>query len=308
MLTFRGLSSGLFSTAFTLAILCSVTGTVRSQPTDLDAMIDALRQKIVVPSDQTTPNADGSVRLNLTYPTTLLPEPKLLEQLQVLFAKYFDAKINLTPILAKLVRESAVASVPGQGYILYNPANMLFLLLPEGWRDDSEIRVATLEDVGDILKQKKPTNPLIAAYGQGLQEFALLSELMKNADAAAALQVIWNTAPRSEDDKERMRYLLLRPIEQAREIRNETPACKQSIDHFIDDVRAGRRSGIPRIQGLTDILKPTRFIQTDNQIFLVLSDDLIARYYVIAQFDLNTENCLLAQEKPIFAAQLLAKR
>jgi hypothetical protein len=285
----------------------------RSQPADLDVMIDALRKKITVPSDQTIPNAspsaaDATNQLNLTYSTTILPEPTLLKQLQVLFAKYFDAKIDLTPILAKLVRESAVASLPGQGYILYNPANMLFLLLPDGWRDGVDIRVATLEDLGDILKQKKPTNPLIAAYGQGFQEFALLSELMKNPEAEAALQVIWNTVPRSEDDKERMRYLLLRPIEQARTIRNETSACQQSIARFIDDIRLGRRSNVPTIKGLTEILKPTRFIRHDDEIFLVLSDDLIARYYVVVQFHISSATCAAVKELPVFAMPAMAKQ
>jgi hypothetical protein len=178
---------------------------------------------------------------------------------------------------------------------------MLILHLPEGWEDGSDIRVATLEDVGKILKHETPANPLLAAYGKGFQDFELLSNLMKDPDARETLEVIWTTAPRSKDDKERMRYLLLRPIEQAAAIRNETPACRETIDRFVDDVRASKRASTSVKQGIANIVKPTRFIRYEDQILLVLSDALIARYHIIAQFSVGAQGCSLSGEKSIFA-------
>ncbi len=69
-----------------------------------------------------------------------------------LFVAYFDVQIDLTPLVAKLVRESAVVALPGLGELLYNPAHMLILHLPEGWEADNGIRVASLEDLGKILR------------------------------------------------------------------------------------------------------------------------------------------------------------
>jgi hypothetical protein len=303
-----GLTGWLLSIVSTAAILCAAHSPARSQATGFDAMIETLRTKMGAPTSQELAAPEGSAtgglsRLKVAFPTTVVPDPALLSRLQSLFDAYFDVKFDLTPILAKLVRESAVADVQGQGQILYNPANMLLLSLSEGWRDGADIRVAALEDLEKILKQSRPADPLLAAYGKGFEEFALLSGLMADENARETLQVIWKVSPRSPDDKERMRYLLLRPIDQARAIRKESPACQGSINQYIDDVRAGKRASIPSIRGLTGILKPTRFIRHDNEIILVLSDDLIARYYVVTQFDLSSGSCGVAWERPILAMQ-----
>lgn len=302
----RGSRGGLLKAVVISATLWAKFDAAFAQPFDFDAAIEALKDHTASAARQAPPGAkdsaaDGTSRLDLVYPTTIVPTPALLLRLQALFAVYFDAQINLTPLLAKLVRESAVAALPGQGSVLYNPAHMLILHLPEGWEHGNDIRVAALEDLGKILKHKRPANPLLAAYGQGFEEFNSLSKLMQYPDARETLEVIWTTLPSSENAKERMRYLLLRPMEQATAIRSETPACRQTIDRFVDDVRAGKRAAVPSIQGLTDIVKPTRFIRHENKIILVLSDSLIARYYVFAQFDVGLESCSVAWEKPILA-------
>jgi hypothetical protein len=304
---------GLLSAVFIAILVCAGSGPAFAQPADFNAAIDALRERSAPRADQASANAtdlpaDGTSQQNLIYPATLVPRPDLLSRLQALFAAYLDVQVDLTPLVAKLVRESAVVALPGQGQILYNPAHMLILHLPEGWETGNDIRVATLEDLGKILKHESPANPLLAAYGKGFEEFALLSKLMKDADARETLEVIWATSPRSENDKEVMRYLLLRPSEQSAEIRHETSACRQTIDQFVDDVRAGKRAAIPPIRGLTDIVKPTRFVRHENQIILVLSDGLIARYYVIAQFDVRSDRCTVALERPIFAMQSMMKQ
>src|SRR5262249_33114139 len=145
------------------------------------------------------------------------------------------------------------------------------------------------------------TNLLLAAYTHGFEEFALLSDLMKNADARETLEVVWNGTPRSEGDKQRMQYLLLRPVEQAIAVRRQSPACRQAINRFVNEVRAGKRAAIPAIPGLTSIVRPTRFVRDGKQLVLVLSDPLIARYHVISRFDVTAINCAVAWETPIFA-------
>src|SRR5262249_20663564 len=160
----------------------------------------------------------------------------LLSRLDRLFGPYFDQPIDLQPLLGKLVTESAVAPLLDGGRVLYNPSNMLFLHLPEGWENGNEIRVATLEDLQEILKTERPANPLLAAYGKGFEEFALLSELMKAPDSKDTLEIIWASLPRTVHDKTRMRYLLLRPLQQAMAIRHQSPSCKKEINRFIDDV------------------------------------------------------------------------
>lgn len=274
-----------------------------SEPADLDPVIEALK-KIAGPTRAPMARTPGSAKdivPSIIFPTTLNPEPALILRLQTLFVPFFEQQVNLAVLMHKIVNESAVAELPGLGHILYNPAHMLFLHLQENWRDGGDIRVATMEDVGQILKKERPTNPLLAAYGQGFEEFVLLSELMKDADARETLEVIWSASPRSDADKERMRYLLLRPIEQVVAVRSEMPGCRQAIDRFVDDVRTGKRAAIPFLNGLTNIVKPTRFIRHENQILLVLSETLTARYYVIAQFNVNADTCSIVWESPIFA-------
>jgi len=297
-------SLALWTFVITLAgsIACFQTGPAFSEPSALDPLIDSLSERAKPPAIE-TPAAEDALNLKQRriFQATLSTEPRLLLRLQDLFAPYFDQPVDLTALLQKIVAESAVLSVPHVGRILYNPGHMLLLLIPENWQETEGIRVAALADLLDILKIEIPGALQLAAYGRGFEAFKLLSELMKDAKARATLEVVWNAAPRSSQDAERMRYLLLRPMQQAMEIARETPACRQAINRFIDDVRAGKRASIPASRGLTDIVKPTRFIRSDNQILLVLSETFIARYYVVAQFSVGAESCDVAWENAIFA-------
>jgi len=302
----RDLRNRLIATILASVLLLSASARGFSQVIELESLTDALRLVITARSANTPDTANSELAQQpsarqLVFQQTLVPDPNLLFRLQAIFLAYFDTPIDLIPFLRKLVRESAVAAVPGQGKVLYNPAHMLILHLPDGWENGSEIRVAALEDLRSILRHERPDNPLLAAYGGGFEEFGLLSKLMGDANAREALEVIWMTSPRSEGDKERMRYLLLRAFQQAADIQKETPACRQTMNRFVDDVRAGKRASVPVIQGLTNIVKPTRFIRWENVIVLVLSDALIARYYVIAQLDADAQGCRIVSELPILA-------
>jgi hypothetical protein len=232
------------------------------------------------------------------FSTTLSAEPALVSSLNELFAPYFDQPVDLTTILHKLVIESAVAEVPRLGTILYNPAHLLFLYLPEG--RENAIRVATLDDVNGMLKKEQSGFPALTAYTQGFESFAQLSGLMRDAGAREALTVVWAETPRSEEHKERMRYLLLRPIQQAMEIKNETSSCREEIDRFVNEVRVGKRAAIPVLPGLSNIVRPTRFIRQKDHILLILGEALIARYYVVAQMNVSAISCSVAWEVPIF--------
>jgi len=245
------------------------------------------------------PVAPGVAKAQLIFHTTINPEPALLSRLQTLFASYIDQPVDLTPLLKKIITESAVVEVPNVGQVLYNPTHMLLIHLPENWQQGSTIRVATLEDVRTILKEERAPIPLLAAYTQGFNQFALLSALMKDADAREALEVVWNTTPRSDHDKQRMLYLLLRPIEQAATARLQSPTCRQTINQFVDDVRAGKRAAIRPVPGLTSTVLPTRFVRDGKQIILVLSDPLLARYHVIARFDVTAKSCVVAWERHV---------
>jgi hypothetical protein len=241
-----------------------------------------------------------SLKPQLLFHTTINPEPALLSRLQVLFASYFDQSVDLTALSQKIIIGSAVTRVPNVGQILYNPAHMLFLHLPEDWQRGGPIRVATLDAVRAILKKPKPPSPLLAAYRQGFLAFATLTELMKEQDARETLEIVWNTAPQSDADKQRMAYLLLRPIEQALQVREQSLGCQQSINRFVDEVRAGKRKTIESVPGFTSSVRPTRFIRDNKQILLVLSDPLMARYHVVARFDVTATNCTVAWETSLF--------
>jgi hypothetical protein len=147
----------------------------------------------------------------------------------------------------------------------------------------------------------KPGDPFLFAYGQGIEDFGLLSRLMSDSQSREVLEVIWNTGPRSEKDKELMRYLLIRPIQQSVAIGDESLACRQVISRYVDDVRGGKRTAVPVSPGLTNIVRPSRFVRRKNEIVLVLSDPLIARYYVLAEFNVRAETCQIGWEKPLFA-------
>lgn len=123
---------------------------------------------------------------------------------------------------------------------------------------------------------------------------------MKEQDTRETLEIVWNTAPQSDADKQRMVYLLLRPIEQAVEVREQSLGCRQAINRFVDEVRAGKRIAIQTVPGLTASVRPTRFIRDNKQIILVLSDPLMARYHVIARFDVTATNCTVAWETSVF--------
>jgi hypothetical protein len=235
----------------------------------------------------------------IRFPKTISPEPALILRLQTLFAQFFDKQVNLAVLLQKLVTEAAVTQVPDVGAILYNPGHMLLIHLPENWRVGADIRVAALEDIATILERKEAANPLVGAYGEGFEEFALISGLMGQPDTHTSLESVWSGSPRSEQDRERMRYLLLRPIEQAEDIRNLPSACQQEINRFVDDVRAGKR--VPALAGLTETVKPTRFIRHENELFLALGESVLARYYVLAQFQVSGSSCSLKWQRPMFA-------
>ncbi|MGY3485439.1 hypothetical protein ACVW1C_003322 [Bradyrhizobium sp. USDA 4011] len=241
-----------------------------------------------------------SPKPKLLFHTTINPEPALLSRLQLLFASYFDLSVDLTAVLREIVIGSAVSRVPNAGQILYNPAHMLFLHFPEDWQRGGPIRVATLDAVRAILKKPKPQNALLAAYSQGFIEFAALAELMKEQGTRETLEIVWSTAPQSDADKQAMAYLLLRPIEQAIEVREQSLGCRQAINRFVDEVRAGKRSAIRTVPGLTASVKPTRFLRDNKQILLVLSDPLMARYHVIARFNVTAANCTVAWETSVF--------
>ncbi len=235
------------------------------------------------------------------FPKTLTPEPALILRLQKFFSDAFDHPVNLAVLLQQMINESAVAELPGVGYILYNPAHMLFLHLPEEWRGEAQIRVATMEDVFKVLEVEWPANPSMAAYGVGFEEFALLSELMQVSDTREALGEVWSTSLASNEHRERMRYLLLRPVEQTSTIGSQAPDCQREMNKFVNDVRAGKRNAIPSLPGFTNFVKPTRFIRQDSQIFLVLSETVTARYYVLAQFDVSKNSCTISWERSLFA-------
>jgi hypothetical protein len=292
---------GLVSAVLRAAIICAGSAPACAQPVDLDAAIDVLRETTSSPPQHAPRvNERNSVRPQLVYSATLVPTTALLTRLQTLFASYFDEPINLIVLLQHLVVESAVQELPGVGWVLYSPKHMLFLHLSEGWEEGSDIRVATLDNLREILSLERTTNPILTAYAEGFEQFALLSKLMTEPSAKDTLEVIWNTSPRSQDDKERMRYLLLRPIEQTMALQTQTPSCQDSINRFVDDLRAGKRFKVPPILGVTDILKPVRFIRHENEMYVVLGERLTARYYVLAHFSVKADGCRLDWEKSIF--------
>jgi hypothetical protein len=275
-----------------------------AQSAEFEAVIEVLKERATAaqkPEQQLGAAANELRQQKLVFSTTLVPNPALLLRLRALFSAYFDVEVDLTPLLAKMVQESAVVTLPQLGQLLYNPAHMLILHLPTDWERGKDIRVATLEDLQKTLKHDRPANPLIAAYGMGFEEFSLLANLMQDAAANETLSVVWASSPHSDNEKEAMRYLLLRPLQQAGEIKDESSSCRGLVQQLVEDVRAGKRPAVPARQGLTNIVKPTRFVGNDKEIFLVLSETLLARYYVLVQLEKKDQSCSVVFERPIFA-------
>jgi hypothetical protein len=293
---------------FYVLALAAVIICIRAQPTCaqadmLDSVIEGLKERAKPPAALTAPNGSQSRQSGPRYifHATITPEPLLVLRLQDLFVAYFEETVDLTSLLHRIILESAVAAVPGFGEILYNPGHMLFLHLPEDWRQGGKIRVAVLVDVREMLNRERPANLVLAAYTQGFEEFALLSKLMNDKDARDAHADIWSSASPSDHEKERMRYLLLRPMEQAAAVAKEPPSCREPINRFVDEVRNDKRATIPAVPGLTRIVKPVRLARHDNDIFLVLGETLMARYYIFARFRAGEEGCPLAWEASSFA-------
>jgi hypothetical protein len=241
----------------------------------------------------------GASTRHFVFPTTVAAEATLISQITELLDPYFDKPVDLRPLLQKILVEAAVKELPDGGRVLYNAAHAIFFHLP-GDTGHGGIRFATLEDVAAILGKKLGANSVLAAYTQGFENFAQLSELMADADSAGVLEVVWATTPRSLEHKEFIQYLLLRPLQQAAEIRDETPACREEINRFIDEVRVGKRVAVPELPGVSNTVRPTRFVRHKEKIFLVLSESLIARYYVIAQLSVSGRSCTVVGETPLF--------
>jgi hypothetical protein len=235
---------------------------------------------------------------------TLNAEPARVSSLKDLLQPFFDRPIDLTPLLKTIIAESAVADLADAGKLLYNPAHSLFFHLNNS--PYPQARVATLGEVRDSLADTTnvPTHegadPVFSAYTEGFQYLAQLSTLMSGPDTKKLLDTIWAASPRSQQHKELIQYLLLRPLQQSAAIRNVTPECRRVIEHFVNEVRDGRRSTIPTLPGLTKIVRPSRFIKQGDYIFLVLSDPLIARFYVLTQIRTTKTSCRVTSEVPLF--------
>jgi hypothetical protein len=141
---------------------------------------------------------------------------------------------------------------------------------------------------------------LLAGYTHGFNEFNALVQLMRDPDSRETLEVIWMDGPRSEQDKKRMQSLLLDPIRRGLDINAQPNDCKRAIDQFVDDVRAGKDAEIPLLPGLSSIVRPSNYFQSKDKILLVLSEALIARYYVFAEFSVSAATCRVVWQRPIF--------
>jgi len=223
-----------------------------------------------------------------------------LSQLQNIFGRYFSKQPNLVPLLRRIIIESAVAEVPDVGRLLYNPSRQLFFYLPNDLQLNSQIRIAALADIDQILgKEPAPDSPL-AGYTRGFEEFNALAQLMRDPGSRDTLQAVWVEAPRSEDDKKRIQLLLLDPLRRALVMKAQPSGCKRAVDRFVDDVRTGKDTEIPTLPGLTGIVRPSNYFQDNDRIFLVLSEALIARYYVFVEFSVSAATCSVVWQQPIF--------
>jgi hypothetical protein len=241
-----------------------------------------------------------SAKPALQFARTISPQPSLISGLQSLFGSFFDDPLDLTPLLYKLVLESAVVKQPGAKAILFNPAHSLFLLV-EDYPNQSPVGVATLSDVQALLKKQPLVDPILSPYAQGFETFDQFSQIMSDNRARDALQSVWATGPRSNEHRELIKYLLLKPLQQAQEVKREGAQCRTTIDGYVDEVRNGNRSAIPHLPVLTNIMRPTHFVRRKDDILLVLSEALLARYYVVSQLRVEGSGCAVVSEMPLFA-------
>jgi hypothetical protein len=258
---------------------------------DFDAVTRALNDAVHAP-----PNSAPQ----FTFPATVNPDGKLLAQLQTLFARFFTKQVDLIPLIQKIVVESVVAEIPSVGKILYNPSHSLFLYLPDGGQEDSKIQISTVAEVTVALRDDISSPSFLNAYTQGFRQFEQLAKLMRDQDARETLQVVWIDSPRSQDDNKRIQLLLLGPIQRALGINSQSNRCKRVINNFVDDVRAGRDTAVPPLPGLTNVMRPSNFFQGGDKILLVLSETLIARYYVLAEFTVDSGTCRVVWQQPMF--------
>jgi len=276
----------------------------RAQSDDFPAVIAALKTMAqrIPPSARAAANGEAVAAENpqFVFPATIIAEPRLVARLNDLFAAFFAKPFDLRPLLRRIVAESAVADVPGVGKIVYDPAHSLFLLLRDVPGGVPDVSVATLADVAKVLGDKRPVGLILGGYTDGLKYFAALSRLMQDEATRATLEPAWTTAPRSPEQRDLVQYLLLRPVQQMREIGNETADCRNVINRFVDDVRGGARAAIPTVLGLSGTLLPTRFVRQGDRILLVLSDPVIARLYVVGQLDVANATCKVVAETALF--------
>jgi len=259
----------------------------------IDTIVDVLKA---------TANGDaknGSVaKPALNFSKTINPDPSMISGLITLFGRFFDEPIDLTPLMYKVVLESAVAGLPGSQKILFNPAHSLLILTDA--RAQNPIGVATLDDLQSFLKKEPLGDPVLAPYTQGFESFGQLSRLMEDGPGRDASQSLWTTAPRSKENGELVKYLLVKPLQQAQKIRDETLGCQELIDKYVDDVRNNRRPLLPTLPLLTNIMRPTRFVRRRDDMVLVLSEALLARYYIVSDIGVDGANCSIRTETPLF--------
>lgn len=258
---------------------------------------DALRHYAQASKSDPLPDPNGADR-KVIFPKTLVPQPNLIARLETLFGRYFDGQVRLAAILTELVKGSAVVELPSGGRLLYNPAHMLFLQVPEASRDGDEIRIATLYEVSEFLKQPIAADFLLDGYILGPQTFSLLAGLMKHADSRETLKVVWAEGPRSDQHKKRIAYALFLPLQQAVAINNESGKCRQALNGFTGEARKLVKAN-NQLPQETELL-PSRIMKHGKEIYLVLSEDVIARYYVIAKFKAAANSCSLVWTRSVF--------
>jgi hypothetical protein len=237
----------------------------------------------------------------VAFSHTLDPQPALISQLQDILAKFFDQPVSLVYLLQKFISEAAVAREPDGSQLLYNPAHAMFVRLPADWISRGGIQIATLSDFEKVLNERGSDNAILHAYGEGFRDFILLSKISSDPNSFATLEHVWRTAPISDQDKEQVRYSLIRPVEQEAGARNLSPACKKTMNQFVDDVRSDRVPSLSPVVGISSEVRPTRFVYSETEVLVVLSDPIIARYHVIAQFVVKAKECQLGWTKAVFA-------
>jgi hypothetical protein len=284
-------SCWVFIVAFVIATVVLLRGALAANADDFDAVVRTLQQD----AGSSMP-ADPAFK----FPATINPDDDLLSQLQTIFGRYFSKQVNLAPLLRRIIIESAVREIPDAARILYNPSRQLFFYLPDAPQQNNQIKIATLSSIDQILGKAPPPDSPLAGYTRGFEDFNALAQLMSEPNSRDTLQVIWMDSPRSEDDKKRIQLLLLDPMRRSLGMSAQPASCKRAVDHYVDDLRAGRDASIPLLPRLTAMVRPSNYFQNKDRIFLVLSEALIARYYVFAEFNVGAANCSVVWQQPIF--------